>query len=82
MKVKITTFYPNILKNILCCVFAVIAMKVSLYFFPQINTWIMLVIKGVLCVIVGLLAQIFILFKPEEIHRMGSKVICKLRKQE
>lgn len=42
----------------------------------------MLVIKGVLCVIVGFLAQIFILFKPEEIHRMGSKVICKLRKKE
>lgn len=82
LKVKITTFYPNILKNILCCVFAVIAMKVSLYFSPQINTWIMLVIKGVLCVIVGFLAQIFILFKPEEIHRMGSKVICKLRKKE
>lgn len=56
-------------------------MKVSLYFFPQINTWIMLVIKGILCVIVGLLAQVFILFKPEEIHRMGLKVICKLRKE-
>ena len=81
LKVKITTFYPNILKNILCCFFAVIAMKVSLYFFPQINTWIMLVIKGILCVIVGLLAQVFILFKPEEIHRMGLKVICKLRKE-
>lgn len=81
LKIKITTFYPNILRNILCCSIAIIAMQISLniFPFPQVNTWIVFGFKGILCTIVGFLAQIFISFKPEELQRAVLKIRNKFR---
>lgn len=80
LKVKLNTFYPEILINIFSCVFAIMSMKCVIYLIPKgIIGWTALFIKAVICVSIGMLAQILIIFRPTEIKKIILNIIEHIR---
>lgn len=80
LKVKIGTFYPEIFLNIVAGVCAVLVMGATVHVLPTQTSWLMFFMKGGICVVVGILGQLMVLFRPTEIKRIIEKNIKRFRK--
>lgn len=78
LKVKKTTFYPDLFLNIGCCIVAILLMRGLIFIFPMKNSWGSFIIHVVVCGILGLLGQAIIVFKPTDTKRLLAGIRKRL----
>ena len=78
LKLKRTAFYPQILRNIIACAAAVGAAYVVSKVIPHADNWFLLGVNACILAIIGVIVQIPIKFKPNEIKLIFGKAMNKL----
>lgn len=68
----------NSIKGVSYIVEIVILVFTFIIFKPRV--WLMFFMKGGICVVVGILGQLMVLFRPAEIKRITKKIIKRFRK--
>ncbi len=71
LKVKLTTFYPDIIRNIVACTVATGVMMLIAKVLPEAKSWGVLVLMILMYCAIGILIQAVILFGGKQRYRFG-----------
>lgn len=79
LKLKKTTFYPDIIMNIIACGITIISFKITSFILPCIDNWFLLIGEVVVYGIIGIVLQAIILLRPSELINIIYKVRKRLK---
>ena len=78
MKIKISTFYPVILRHLIACVVNVILIRVLAGVLPDPSSWLILCVDCLIVGVCALLVEFIVLFDRNEISEFARKVKNKI----
>lgn len=78
LKIKISTFYPVILRHLIACVVNVILIRVLAGVLPDPSSWLILCVDCLIVGVCALLVEFIVLFDRNEISEFARKVKNKI----
>lgn len=78
LKIKISTFYPVILRHLIACVVNVILIRVLAGVLPYPSSWLILCVDCLIVGVCALLVEFIVLFDRNEISEFARKVKNKI----